>query len=187
VTQTRFAQTFTPQNLAAQYLARISLSSIVVTLPAIGADTVNLKGVASGQILVLTPDLLFDLSDLRRKKLYRRAAFRTHHVVMAAAVVLVLVARDAVVEGDFAGEAAISQKFERAVHGGESDARIFFPDQTVQLVGGEMLARFEESAQDDVALTSLLQSYPTQVLEEDCLGRAHALTRDAGLIVDALL
>ena len=85
-------------------------------------------------------DLLLDLSDLRRKKLYRRAALRTHHVVMAAAVVLVFVARDAVMESDFTRQAAASEKFERAIDGGESDAGIFFLDEPVQFVGGEMFA-----------------------------------------------
>ena len=132
-------------------------------------------------------DLLFDLSDLGREELDRRAAFRADHVVVAAAVVLVFIARDAVVKRDFAGEAATSEQFKRPVDGGESDAGIFFLDQAVQFVGGEMLTRFEERAQDGVALPGLLQAHAAQVPEEDSLGLAHALTRNAGLIVDAIL
>jgi hypothetical protein len=52
---------------------------------------------------MFTPDLLFEFSYLGRKELHRRPAFRAHHVMMAAPVVLVLVARNPVVKGDFAG------------------------------------------------------------------------------------
>jgi len=107
---------------------------------------------------VLAANLLLDLSDLGREEFDRRAALGADHVVMAAAIVLMLVAGDAVVEGDFAGEAATGEEFEGAVDGGESDARIFFFDQAVQFVGGEMLARFDERAQDGIALSSLLQA-----------------------------
>ena len=75
---------------------------------------------------------------------------------MAAPVVLVLVAGDAVVEGDFAGQAALRQQFQRAVDGGVSDAGIIFLHQAVQFVGGEMVAGFEERAQNRVALGGLL-------------------------------
>ena len=106
---------------------------------------------------------------------------------MAAAIVLVLVARDAIVEGNFAGEAATGEKFKRAVDSGDSDAGISFLDEAVQFVGREMLVSFEEGSQDGAALSGLLKTDATQVPEENFLGFAHALARDTGLIVDAFL
>lgn len=105
---------------------------------------------------MLAADRLFDLPDLRGEELNGRAALGADHVVMAAAVVLVFVARDAIVEGDFAGQAASGEEFEGAVDGGEADAGIFLLDEAVQLVGGKMLASFEEGTQDRVALSGLL-------------------------------
>ena len=109
------------------------------------------------------------------------------HVVMAAAVVLVLVAGDAVVKGDFAGQAALGQQLQRAVDGGVADAGVFFLHQAVKFVGGKMVAGFEEGAQDGVALRRLLQADALQMPVKDLLGFADHLAGDGGLIIDALL
>ena len=98
------------------------------------------------------------LADVLGKEFDRTAAIGADHVVMAAAVVLVLVACDAVVESDFAGQAALRQQLQRAVNRGVADAGIFFLHQAVQFVGGEMVAGFEEGMQDGIALLSLLQA-----------------------------
>ena len=75
---------------------------------------------------------------------------------MAATVVLVLVARDAVVKGNFAGQSALGQQLERAVDRGVADAGVFFLNQAVQFVSGEMVAGFQKCAQDGIALLRLL-------------------------------
>ena len=80
-----------------------------VFLLALAADAVNLEGIAGGDVAVFVSDLFFQLLDLRRKKLDGAATFGADHVMMAAPVVLVLVAGDAVVEGDLAGEAALGE------------------------------------------------------------------------------
>jgi hypothetical protein len=158
-----------------------------VVFSAIIANTIYLKCVAGGQVMVFAADLLLDFSDLGREKFDRGAAFRAHHVVMAAAVVLVLEARNAVMKGNFAGESTIVQQLQRPVDGGKSNAGIFFLDQAVQFVGGEMFAGFEKRAQNRAALPGLLQAYAAKMLQENGLGLADALARDAGLIVDSLL
>ena len=79
-------------------------------------------------------------------------------MVMAAAVVLVLVARDAVMKGDFAGQSALGQKLERAIDGRVADAGVLFLHQAVQFVGGKMVAGFEECPEDGIALRRLLQA-----------------------------
>ena len=106
---------------------------------------------------------------------------------MAAAVVLVFVARDAVVEGDFAGESAFGQEFQRAIDSGVADAGVFFLDEAVKFVGGEVVAGFEECAEDGIALGSLLKAYVFEVAMEDVLRFADHLPGNGGLIVDALL
>jgi hypothetical protein len=164
---------------------RVAFSAIIFS--AVIANPINLKGMAGGQVMVLATDLSFDFSYLGRKKFHRSAAFRAHHVVMAAAVVLVLETRNAVMKSDFAGQSATSQKLQRAVDGGKTDACVFFLDQAVQFVGGEMLASFEKRAQNRAALPGLLQAHAAKMLQKNSLGFADALARDAGLIVNSLL
>ena len=132
-------------------------------------------------------DFLFQLIDLLRKKLDRAAAFGANHVVMAAAIVLMLVAGNAVVERDFAGQAAFRQQLQSAVHGGVADTGILLLYQAVQFVDGKMVAGFEKGAENGIALRSLLQADALEVAVQDILGLAHHLAGDAGLIIDTLL
>jgi hypothetical protein len=78
---------------------------------AILANAIDLERVAAGQVMMLASNLPFDLADLRRKELDGRAAFGANHMVMAAAVVLVLITRDAIVKGDLARESASGEQF----------------------------------------------------------------------------
>ncbi len=142
---------------------------------------------ASGNVPVFASDLLLDFSDLLREKFDRRAALGAHHVMMAAAIVLVFVTRDAVVKSDFAGQAAARQKFQRAVNGGEADARVGFLDQAMQFVGREMFASFQESPQNCAPLFGLLQADATKMLQENSFGFADVLARDGWPIVDSFL
>lgn len=59
--------------------------------------------------------------------------------------------------------------------------------QAVQFFGGEVVAGFEEGAQNGVTLRRLLQADAFEMLVEDRLGLAYHLARDRRLIVDALL
>ena len=132
-------------------------------------------------------DLVLELANLGREKLHRGAALGAHHVVMAAPVVLMLVAGDAVVKRNFAGQAATGQELQRAVDGSKADAGIFFLDQPVQFVGREMLARFEKRSQDGTALFGLLQPDAFEVSQENALRFADVLPRNRWLIVDSFL
>src|SRR5271167_1138385 len=97
---------------------------------------------------------------------------------MATTVVLVLVASDAVVESDFAGEAAASEEFEGAVDRREADACIFLLHEAMEFVGGEMLARLKKCPQDGISLRGLLQADAAQMLEKDRLRLADTLARN---------
>jgi len=159
----------------------------MILLATVFADPINLKRVSRSEVVILAADLLLEFADFLREKFHRTAALGADHVVMAATVVLMFVAGDAVVKGDFAGQATLGEKFQRAVDRGVADARIFFLDQAVQFVGGEVVASFEKSAQNCVALASLLETHVFQVSVEDILGLADHLTRERGLIIDAFL
>jgi hypothetical protein len=63
----------------------------------------------SGRVIVSAADFLFQLINFTGKKLHRTAALRADHVVMAAAIVLVLVARDTVVESNLARQSAFGE------------------------------------------------------------------------------
>src|SRR5579862_169015 len=106
---------------------------------------------------------------------------------MTAAIVLVFVARDAIVEGDFARQATLGEKFQRAVDRGVADASVLLLNQAVKFVGREVVASLEKSAQNRIALAGLLQANVFQVTVEDVLSLANHLTREGGLIIDAFL
>ena len=89
-------------------------------------------------ITVLASNFLLDLSYLLGEKLDRRAALRANHVVMTAPVVLMFIARNAVVKRNFAGQSATRQKLQRPVDRGYADARVVFLDQPVQFVDRKM-------------------------------------------------
>jgi|HubBroStandDraft_4_1064222.scaffolds.fasta_scaffold00916_5 hypothetical protein len=158
-----------------------------VLLAAVLADSVNLKGVAGGCVVVSVSDLLLQTVNLRREKFYRTAAPGADHVMVAAAVVLMLVAGYAIMKSDFAGQAAFRQQFQGPVNRGETDASIFFLHQPVQFVGGEVLAGFEEGSQDGVALRRMFQADTLEMLIQNLLRFTNHLGRDAGLVVDTLL
>src|ERR1700692_2407313 len=99
-----------------------------VFVSALFANTINLKSVAGGNVMVLVPDLLLDLSNLLREKFDRRAALRTHHVVMIAPVVLMFVTRDPVVEGDFASQSAPREQLKSSIDRRKPDTRISLLD-----------------------------------------------------------
>ena len=163
-------------------------SSLIFGLvAAIFANPIYLEGVARREVVILAADFLFELSYFLREKFHGTPAFGADHVVMAAAVVLMLVTCDAVVKGDLAGESAFGQKFEGAVHRGVSDVRIFFLDKAVKFVGGKVIACLEEGAKNGVPLGRLLEADTLQVPVKDILGLADHLARDRGLVVDAFL
>jgi hypothetical protein len=159
----------------------------LLLLLALLANTVNLKGVAGRKVLVLAANLLLDALDPAGKELHRSATFGANHVVVIAPLILMLVARYPVVEGHFAGQTALRQQLQGAVHGGETDAVVLLFDQPVQLIGGKMVAGVQKGTQNGVALPGMFQPHALEVPVKDFLGLAHHLARDGWLIIDALL
>ena len=62
-----------------------------------------------GLVAVLVPDLALKLIEIGRKELHRTAALGANHVMVAAAIVLVLIAGNSVVECNHAGEATLGE------------------------------------------------------------------------------
>ena len=167
---------------------RALLTSIHAILPpALFTNPVDLKGMSCGQIVILAADLLFELADFLRKELDRTATLSANHVVMAAAVVLMLVARNPVVKGDFTRESTVGQQLERAIHRCVSDAAIFFLHQTMQFIGRQMIPCFEERAQDRIALCGLLQSDRFKMPVQNLFRFADHFPRERRLIINAFL
>ncbi len=73
---------------------------------ALFAKPINLEGVAGGEVVILLANFLLELSHFLREEFNRASALSAYHVVMATTVVLVLVARNAVVKCHFTGETA---------------------------------------------------------------------------------
>jgi hypothetical protein len=82
----------------------------VVFLAAVFADSIDLKTVPGCEVVVFVADFLFELADFRRKKFDRTAALRAHHMMVAATIVLMFVAGEAVVKRDFAGQTALGKQ-----------------------------------------------------------------------------
>lgn len=108
-------------------------------------------------------------------------------MVVAAAIKLVFVAGNTVMEGYFAGQTAFGQQLERAINRRESDLRVFFPGQTEQLIGGKVIASFQKSAQDGIALVCMLEANTFQVLVENVLRLAHGFPRRRSVVVNSSL
>lgn len=137
--------------------------------------------------MVLTSDLLREQAHILGKKLDGAAAIGTNHVVMTAAVVLMLEASNAVVESDLARQSTFRQQLECSVDGCIADTRIFLLYQAMQFVGRKMIPGFEEGVQDHVALRGLLQPDLFEMAVKDVLRFANHLAGDGGLIINALL
>src|SRR6185369_238353 len=168
-------------------ISRRGLDSAAAFLAAIFADPVNLEVMARGVKSVFAPNLFFQLVDLRREKLDRRIALRTDHVVMVAAIELVLIARHAVRKRNGAGQATFRQQLERAVNRGKANLGVFLADEAEKLVGREMIARLKKSAQNGVALVSMLQTDALQVLIKNFLRFTHGFARSGCVIVNPCL
>ena len=132
-------------------------------------------------------NFLLQLLYFAGEEFHRTTALGTDHVMMAAPVVLVLIARDAVMELDLAGQSAFGEKFQRAVNGGIPNAGVLLLNQAMKFVGGEMVAGLKKRAQDGVALRCLLQANAFEMAVENLLRFAHHLARDRRLVIDALL
>ena len=136
---------------------------------------------------MLSPDFALDALDFSGEKLDGTAAVGTNHVVVIAAIVLVLVTCDAVVEGDFAGQATFGQQLQRPVNGSEADALVLSAHQSIQIVRRKVIAGIEKRSQNSVALSGVLQSNAPQMVVKDGLRLAHHLGRNRGLVVYPLL
>src|SRR5436305_9302262 len=116
-------------------------------LPAILTQAVNLEGMAGGVKVIFAANILFQFAYFRRKELHRNAALGTYHVMVAAAVELVLITGHAVMKGHNAGQAALCQQLERAIYGGESDLRIFLAGEAEELVCRKVVAGLQKGAE----------------------------------------
>ncbi len=79
-------------------------------LAAIFADSINLEGVSRGRVVVFVSDFLLQSVHFGGEELHRTAALRTNHMMMAAAIVLMLVAGDAIMKSNFAGQTALREQ-----------------------------------------------------------------------------
>lgn len=106
---------------------------------------------------------------------------------MAAAVVLMLVARNAVVKGNFARESALGEQLERAIDGGHADSRIALAYELMKLLDGEVLVSFKKGEEDGVALLGPFQADAFEMLLKAILRLAQPFLRDRDRIIDAFL
>jgi len=88
--------------------AFVYLDDAAAGLPAaVLTHAVDLEGMACGLIVMFAADLLFQSVHFGREKLDGASAIGTDHVVMTAAVVLMLVARNAIMKSNCAGQTTL--------------------------------------------------------------------------------
>jgi len=151
------------------------------------AEAIDLEGVAGGRELMLAANVVLNVLDLGGKKLNGDATLGTNHMMVVAAIVLVLVARDAIVERHLAGQAAFRQKLQRSVYRREPDAVILLLDQPIEFVRGKVVMSVEEGAQNGIALARLLEADPPEMIAENRLRLACHFPRDGRLIINSFL
>jgi hypothetical protein len=159
----------------------------MILLAAVLADPVNLKSMACSDVSMFPSNFLLQAIHFRREELNRTAAFGADHVVMAPAIVLMLIAGDAVMKSDFARKTALGQQFQGAIDRGEADPKVLLLYQPVQLVSRKMFTSFQKGAQNGIALCGMFQSNTFEMTMQDALSLTDHLARDAGLVINAFL
>ena len=114
--------------------------------------------------MVFAADFRFKTIHFRREEFDRASAGSTDHVMVAAAIVLMLVASDAIVKCNFACQSTLSQQLQGTIDCREANTRISLAYELVELLGGEMFVGLEEGEQDRVALLRPLEADALQVL-----------------------
>ena len=142
---------------------------------------------AGGFVVMFAADFLLEFPHFRRKEFHGAAALCAHHMMVAAAIVLVLVTGNSIVERNLAGQPALGQQLQRAVHGGKADFRILARDQPVEFVSGKVFAGFQKGSQDGVALLRMFQAHTLQVLMQNSLRLADHFAGNAGLVINPIL
>src|SRR5262249_3341072 len=79
----------------------------------------------------------------------------------------------AIAETDFAGKARFGEQSQSAIDGGLADGWIFFADQIVKVLAGEVAFSLQKNVQNQVSLGSSLQTLLLDVLEENFLLFSH--------------
>ncbi len=165
----------------------LALPPCALLFVAVHAKPVDLEGMASRPIIEFAANFLLQTIDFRRKELDRTAASGTNHVVVTAAVVLMLKSRFAIVELYLTGQTAFGEELQCPIDSGHPNPSIASLNQAVQLVSGKMVASLQKRLQDGIALVRLLESYPLQMLTEDILSLAQHLGGDHGMVVDTFV
>jgi len=167
-------------------LALVGAATLFWIFCALLTKSVNLEGMSRRSVVVLSPDLLLDLFNLGRKELNGAATFGTDHVVMGAAIVLMLVSSDAIVKCKFGRKSALGEELESAIDRGESNLRVLLLHQAMEFVGREMVANFEKRPKNSVSLFRVLKTNALEVRMEDALRFEKHFLRNGGLIVNSL-
>ena len=107
--------------------------------------------------------------------------------MMAASIVLVLVASNAIMKSHFARETALGEQLEGAIDRGNSDARVAFAHELVKLFDGKVLVSFKEGEKNRIALLSPFEADAFEMLLKTKLRLAQPLLRDRDRIIDAFL
>jgi hypothetical protein len=106
---------------------------------------------------------------------------------MAAAVVLMLVPRNAIMKGDFAGQSTLREQLKRAINRGYANSRIALAHELVELLDREVLVSFQKGEENGIALLGPFQADALQMLLKAILRLAQPFLRDRDRIIDAFL
>ena len=142
---------------------------------------------AGGIEVILAANLFFELGYFRGEELDGDATVSAYHMMMAAPVKLVFIARHTIMKSYFTGQTAFGQQFQGTVDRGEPNLGVLFPGEPEKFISREMIAGLKKGAQDSIALLGMLQTDLLQMAVEYLLRLAHVLARADRLIVNALL
>src|SRR6266550_969840 len=138
---------------------------------------------------VLGGHLVLNSFQLRRVELDDLSADRADHVIVMLVLVVVLVMSAAIAESRFSGQSRISQKLQRTINGGLSDAGVLFAHQAVKIFAGNVTLCAEKYFQDQVALRGPLEALAAKMFDENfllfghrCLVIGRFLREDDGIL-----
>ena len=120
--------------------------------PAIGADADNAQQMLRDFEPVLCGHRVLYRFQFSGIELDDLATFRTDHVVVVLVLVVVLVMRAAITKANFARQARLSQKFERAIDRRVTNGWVFLLHQAIEILAREVLFGAQKDIQDQVTL-----------------------------------
>lgn len=90
----------------------------------------------------------------------------TDQVIVMLMIEMMLVAAAPVAKPLLPGQSALTEEFQRPIYCRETDSRVLSFDEMIKILGAQMAFRLQKDEQNQLALASLLEPCPPQMLKK---------------------